>query len=236
MTDAEQARSRRRRKQAIVGAAGLAAVLGGGAIVATSLMSDSTDARVTEIGAPAPVAPATSASSAAGASAPSASATTTTKPASRPATTSTSSPAPKSPAERAKAAKEAGARSGVKAMHPLPPAAGADTVSAADVAVTQIGSLRDEAGQIKVMSARTDLTGYRELRWVADDGEAIGNARCSQTFRFSPDAEPAERPTFLICWRMSATRSVYTTATDLDGRPSKAASVAALDKQWNKLG
>jgi hypothetical protein len=87
-----------------------------------------------------------------------------------------------------------------------------------------------------VMSARKNLAGYRELGWVAGDGERVGSATCSQTFRFSAGMAPAEKPALLVCWRTSAGRSVYTVATNPGGRPSKQASVAAIDKQWKRLG
>jgi len=101
--------------------------------------------------------------------------------------------------------------------------------------ISESGSPTDRR-TLRVVSARGDLTGSRELLWVADGGHAVGKARCSQRFRFSPDAAVSEKPTLLICWRTSATRSVYTVAVDLDGRPSEKASVATIDKVWAQLG
>jgi hypothetical protein len=102
--------------------------------------------------------------------------------------------------------------------------------------VTNSGSLAKERRTLRIVSARGDLTGARELTWVADGGHPVGSARCSQKFRFNPKSAVSEKPTLLICWRTSATRSVYTVAVDLDGRPSEKASVATIDKVWAELG
>jgi len=101
--------------------------------------------------------------------------------------------------------------------------------------VTTSGSLKRDRRTMRVITARGDLTGQRELAWAADEGRAVGNARCTQNFRFNPGASVGERPTMLLCWRTSSDRSVYTVAVDLDGRPSTSDSVAAIDKAWSKL-
>jgi hypothetical protein len=101
--------------------------------------------------------------------------------------------------------------------------------------VSESGSLPVDRRTLRVVSARGDLTGSRELLWVADGGHPVGTARCSQKFRFAPSNEVTEKPTLLVCWRTSATRSVYTVAVNLDGRPSEKASVATIDKVWAEL-
>ena len=102
--------------------------------------------------------------------------------------------------------------------------------------VSESGSLPKDRRTLKVVSARGDLTGSHELLWVADGGHQVGSARCSQKFRFNAKSAVSEKPTLLICWRTSATRSVYTVAVNLDGRPSEKASVATIDKVWDELG
>jgi hypothetical protein len=102
--------------------------------------------------------------------------------------------------------------------------------------VSESGTLPKDRRTLKVVSARGDLTGSKELLWVADGGHPVGNARCSQKFRFNSKSDVTEKPTLLICWRTSATRSVYTVAVTLDGRPSEQASVATIDKVWAQLG
>jgi hypothetical protein len=224
-----------RRKLAIVGVVGLAAVLGSGAYVLTDRLAGDKPTATSEPVAVAPVTPATQSESTEPSATPSA---TPKKSAVRAPKSEAPSPAAavKSPADRAKAAREAGRKTGVKVQPPLPQSDADPSITPADLTVTQTGNLVKDRAMMTVVSARKNLAGYRELGWVADDGEQVGDARCSQTFRFSAGSKPAERPTYLVCWRTSANRSVYTTATDLVGRPSKTASVAAIDRQWQRLG
>jgi hypothetical protein len=132
--------------------------------------------------------------------------------------------------ERVAAVRSTAAKKGPGVLRPLPSPA---DVAAADVTVT---TSAQDGGTIKVVSARQDLTGYRELGWVADRGDEVGTARCSDTIRLSPDAAATEHPTLLICWRTSAQKSVYSMAVKTGGRPSAKASVAAIDAQWARLG
>lgn len=228
--DPDAVRRSRRRKQAAVGAVGLAAVLGGGAFLVTEAVTRDSGAPVPE--ALAPRAPASSVGTP----------VTPSKkaPSSRPPAVSVSrTPSPsasartKSAAERVAAARSAAAKDGVKVQRPLPAATVAGALE--DLTVTDSGSLRD-GGTLRVVSARGDLTGYKELGWVADDGDPVGPATCSQTFRFANSAKPARKPNLLVCWRTSGTKSVYTVTVDLDGHPSKRDSAAALTKRWNAMG
>ncbi len=117
----------------------------------------------------------------------------------------------------------------VPPKHPKP-------VAAADITVTASGSMPKDHHTLRVVSARSDLTGKRELAWVADAGQPVGDARCTQNFHIGPGAPARVRPTLLICWRTSAARSVYTVAVDVDHRPSAKASVEAIDRAWDELG
>jgi hypothetical protein len=103
------------------------------------------------------------------------------------------------------------------------------------VDVSASGTLAKDKKTFKVVSAHGDLTGQRELRWVADAGHAVGKARCTQNFRFNPQSKPSVRPTLLICWRLSPTKSVYTVLVDLSHKPSAKASAAAIDKAWRAM-
>ena len=227
--DPDAARRSRRRKQAAVGAVGVAAILGAGAFLVT-------EAVTRDSGAPEPaaLAPQPTATSAATSAAPA-------RKASRPPAVSVSrTPSPsasartKTAAERVAAARSAAAEDGVKVQRPLPAATAAGMLG--DVTVTDSGSLREDGGTLRVVSARGDLTGHQELGWVADDGDPVGSARCSQTFRFAGNTKPARKPNLLVCWRTSAAKSVYTVTVALDGHPSKQDSVAALAKRWNSMG
>jgi hypothetical protein len=108
--------------------------------------------------------------------------------------------------------------------------------AAAAVMATASGDVQKDHKTIKVVTSHSDLTGQGELAWAADAGHAVDGAKCTQNFRFNPGSKVGERPTMLLCWRTSATKSVYTLAVDVDRRPSEKDSVAALDKAWQKLG
>ncbi|MEU4241239.1 hypothetical protein [Actinoplanes sp. NPDC026619] len=91
-------------------------------------------------------------------------------------------------------------------------------------------------GSLRIISARSDLTGRRELLWAADGGRPIDKVNCTQNLHFSDDARPAIQPNLLLCWRTSATRSVATLLSDRGGHPSIADSVDTIDREWAGLG
>jgi hypothetical protein len=128
----------------------------------------------------------------------------------------------------------AAARAKAKAA-PMATATATATAGSTPVTIVTIGSLPVNHRSFRIVSGRTDLSAFRELAWRADAGQAVGDARCTQTFRFNASMPPGERPTTLLCWRTSATRSAYTLAVDLDKRPSSTESVALLDRAWNGL-
>jgi hypothetical protein len=239
---AEAARTSRRRKQTVVGVVGLAAMLGTGAFVLTDQLTandapPSSDTGALESHLPAGQGPENGGSAASSSAAPNSGSSRSAVGAASSAVVATSAK-PKTPADRARAAKAAGvqaARNGAGIRRPLPPQNG--TIVAADaLTVSNSGSHKHDGSTLRIVSARQDLTGYRELAWVADKGTAVGDADCSQKFRFSADTAAKEKPTLLVCWRTSAERSVYTVMVDPSGRPSKQDSVAALDKRWAELG
>jgi hypothetical protein len=101
--------------------------------------------------------------------------------------------------------------------------------------VSTSGSIVKDRKTMRVVSAKADLTGQRELGWAADDGHEVGAAHCTQNFKIG-DTEPRVRPTMVICWRTSAEKSVFTVAVDIDGKPSEKDSVATLNRVWSKMG
>ena len=117
----------------------------------------------------------------------------------------------------------------------LPAQPAAPTRVAVSPTVTNSGSLPKDHHTLRIVSALGDLSGARELAWAADTGHPVGTARCTQNFHFNPGSAVGERPTMLLCWRVSATKSVYTVAVDIDHRPSERDSVASIDKVWSKL-
>lgn len=97
--------------------------------------------------------------------------------------------------------------------------------------VSSSGSLPKDRRTLRVVWGRGDLTGQQELALVADAGRPVGSARCTQNFAVPP-APARVRPTMLMCWRTSPTKSVYTMLVDVERPPSEADSVAALDRVW----
>jgi hypothetical protein len=135
---------------------------------------------------------------------------------------------PQSVAEKWVEARAADDEPGSTVRRPLH-AAGDVVVSDAEVTVRTVRGIR-------VTSARRNLIGQRELAWVADEGEPVGDAHCSQNVRLSPDVPAAVRPSLLLCWRTSATKSVYTVQVDRRNSPSKQRSVALISKAWASIG
>ena len=229
--DPTAARRSRRRKQATVGAVGLAALMGGAAFLVTEHLTADSGTVATETGALAPMAtpsagrsPSSSSPASPGTSARSAAAVSKS---------ATSGLEPATTAERIAAARSAAAEAGNRVHRPLPTNPVAAAVDETTVTTT---TTRTDGENLRVTWSRQNLAGFRELAWVADEGRRVGDARCSQTFRFSTNTQARERPTLLMCWRTSARKSVYTMAIKIDGHPSVTRSVAALDAQWAKLG
>jgi cytoskeletal protein RodZ len=211
-----------RRKQAIVGIVGLAA-LGAGAYVATDHLTGSSP---TAQPAPPPVVEPTSAvaSPEPPTQTPEKKATTSEHSAAPSATPATKTRKQQIDEVRGTAAKAAG-----QVERPVVSA----TVDDADVTVKKVPV---GAGMLQVMSARQDLTGKRELAWVSgQSGDKVGEASCTQKISLVAGAPPKKRDTLLICWRVSTAKSVYTVAVNPKGKPSAALSVSELNKVWSSF-
>lgn len=231
----------RKRRQWIVTGAALIAVVGPGAY----LIADRDDAAVTrgpaaleQVGT---AAPSTSVSSMPAKAGPRATAPVNTRvaptghtkvappPASKPRTV-----APTKARERIQAARSKAAADGHPLQRPLTPPPG--------VAATGLKSYTERTRNLgngnilRIVSAKGNLSGQREMLWAADDGKSAGSSRCTQNFRFAANAEPAVRPTMLLCWRISDERSVVVLATAKSGNPSVEQSVQVLEAQWVRLG
>ena len=216
----------RRRKQVFIAVAGLA-VLGVGSALVTAQVVDDGKATTRDAAALVPVTPAESVSPEAPAS--------SAAPASSSASPSPSASAEaKAVAEEIAEARAAAAKDGVPLKKPV--RAEGDSAAAAEAKVVNTGSLSKDRATLRIVSARTDLTGQRELSLVAGAGEPVGNASCSQNIRPHAGAKAERQRNLLICWRVSAQKSVYTVAVDLDGDPSEQESVAAIDREWQALG
>jgi hypothetical protein len=89
---------------------------------------------------------------------------------------------------------------------------------------------------LRITSARRNLAGQRELSWIPDAGEKVGDASCSNKVRLAEGAPEMVKPTLLLCWRTTATKSVFVISVNPAGRPSKTTAVAAVDKEWRRMG
>jgi hypothetical protein len=110
-----------------------------------------------------------------------------------------------------------------------------DVYDGIPVTIKDTGNVQENRRSMRVVSAKGDLTGQRELAWPADEGTKVGDARCTQNFQFNAQSAPGIRPTLMICWRTSKDKSVYTVAVDVANKPSAQNSVAVLDREWNSL-
>jgi hypothetical protein len=231
--DWRAARRARRRGKAAVGAVGLAALLGGGAFLVTDLLTDKPETIATDSGALSPLTPPSLASDAPSPSESAARHGRSGTSASRAASpTPSPSASSKSAEQRIKDARKDAAKHGVPLMRPLP----AVTVPQDKITVTNSGSLQDPKGTVRVISARGDLTGQRELAWAADDGVAYHDAHCTQRLKFANNGTAETKPTVMMCWRTSATKSVVTVLVRPHGKPSMADAVTVLDRRWAAMG
>jgi len=117
----------------------------------------------------------------------------------------------------------------------LPQQYGITAVPPKSVSVTDTGSIRRDGETMRVVSAFGDLTGRRELSWVADTGVPVGDAFCSQNFHYSAPVAPGPNPSLMVCWRLSPLKSVISIAVSKTGTPTVQAGVAAIDRRWDRL-
>ncbi|HWS32325.1 MAG TPA: hypothetical protein VN408_06235 [Actinoplanes sp.] len=218
----------RRRRRWVAGVAGMAAVLGAGAYLATDriVTTDQTEAR-DSVAAPIGI-PTTAGSP--GEPAPAGPATQPTAGAAAALPEETRTPDPRVSSE-IEAARKKAAEDGVPVMRPR---TSKPRLTAKDVTVKDNGATGTDE-RLKVVSAHGDLTDYEEMAWLPDDPDPTGTTDCTHRFQLSSDMAPIERPTLLICWRVSADKSVYTMAINPTGKPSKKASVKAIEKAWAAL-
>jgi hypothetical protein len=149
-----------------------------------------------------------------------------------PSSAPSSRPAATRPSDSLKAQEEimAAREKAAKEGHPLQRA-----LSAKGNALVNERTENTSEGTVKVVTAKADLTGQRELLMAADDGTPIGQARCTQRLRFANAAAPREVPTVLLCWRVSAQRSVVTFAVSKTGKPSPQLSASIIKREWARL-
>ena len=233
-------REGRRRKHIVVGAVALAALLGTAAFLVTAQIVDRNDSTMTQdTNAIAPIQPPIRVTpTETNAATPAAKAVTSTKSAAKrsvsPVPSVPSSADAKSEADvkaEINAARSSAAADGVPLQRPLTAAGGLPPAQN----LTQRTEMTSE-GTVRVVTAKSDLTGQHELLMAADDGEPVGDVHCTQKLRFAQGSPARSFSGLLLCWRTSASRSVVTLATTKSNRrPSSAASAAIIDKEWAKL-
>ncbi|MFF5079104.1 hypothetical protein ACFY36_18770 [Actinoplanes sp. NPDC000266] len=237
MPDRQQQRRKQRAKQAVVGVAGLA-VLGAGAYFVTTQVTDrnaTTETR--DAGAMAPLASPATGTPPSASPEPTAEADTVAP--TKGAIKQTTSPAPSSADASAmeekvkqeiKEAREKAAKDGYSVKRPV---TADNKLPSGPVNARDVPS---EHGNLRVVSARYDLSGQRELLWAGDKGEKVGDMTCTQKFKFSNNLKASHKDNMLMCWRTTATKSVVTVIVDRTGKPSKAESAEAIKQEWAKLG
>jgi hypothetical protein len=212
-------RRSRRRKQAVVGVVGAAALLAGGAFLGLQLNRAERSALPEPASLAPPVEteePAPSPSE----QAPEPALTRTPGKATMPAEAVQLSPPPPPPSESLEAEASGAAQAAIAAAEP----------------VEERTELLDN-GTIRILSAQRDLTGERELSLAADQGRPVGQGiKCTTKVRVSTGAGSSSRPTTLLCWRTSESRSVVTMAVVPSGEPPMRSSVAIIGEEWARLG
>jgi hypothetical protein len=208
---------RRRRTPIVIGAVGLAAVLGGGAYVITDHLTEhgTETADVSALASPAavPTGPATASTAATQVSA-----------------SASESVAPEVRKQIDDARKKM-VEDGVGVKRPIPPQA---TAMVDDVKISTKGSLKD-GGILRMVTARGDLTGQRELAWVAGGVQKHRDVPCTQTFQFTSSSGPEKKANLLLCWLTSAKKSVVAIVVDPKGHPSRDKAVDAVEKTWRGM-
>jgi hypothetical protein len=209
----------RRRTWVVAGVAGLAATLGGGAYLTTAtIVNDDTNA--TQEITLHKIEPSNSATGGG---------TSSSSP--TPILDGSPSPLPSHVAEEIKEARRKMAKDGVAVKPPVPQRTTDPNV---EVERTEEGHLQ-KGGILRVLSARTDLTGQQELAGVAGGIKKYRNVPCTQTFRFSTNPAPKKRENLLMCWRTTPNKSVVAIVVDPEGKPSRDEAVSALEKKWRSM-
>ncbi|MET0417220.1 MAG: hypothetical protein ABW022_14510 [Actinoplanes sp.] len=224
------------RRWMIAGVAGVALLGGGGAYLLTATGDDATTPQ--EVGALAPVTPPSSSSSSPSSSpspSPSVSASPSPSPTASPsARKSTAAVKTTDPDEVRKEVMEARKRAeadGIELQRPVQTKGKAVAQNLVSTRMEQTAT-----GTIRITTARADLAGQQDQALAGDEGNPVGDARCTQKIQFTRSKPARDIPTTLLCWRTSDDRSVVTMAVVPNGRPHTAASLAIIDREWARLG
>jgi len=222
----------RRLKKAAVAVVGLAAV-GAGAYFGTTLLTGRPPSQVTGgPGALAPVAPTPSRTSGRPSAPPSEGPTPGPQIGTRNAVPQSARPSPTpSVADDEVAAAQVG-----RLLQASPEPAPSRMAIAGGAPVTVSAETGTDGSSIRVVTARFDLRGRWSPLSPGDHGRTEGDAKCTAKLAALPGGPAEERPTMLMCWRMSPLKSVVTVAIRPGARPLAGASVDVLDRNWAALG
>jgi hypothetical protein len=228
---------KRNRSKTIASIAGIAAVLGAGSYLTTTLIMNNNSGETQDVAAvraldpQGPAAPGPAASGSDGTSPGKAGGGKTVG-----GQAANPEPSFEEPSERVRKAREAAQKDGVKITRPLPVKDNPAGAAAAAAAKEQIIGSAKEGGTMRIVTVRGDLAGQREIGWVAGGIKKHGKVECSQRFKLYNEQKPKTRPSLLVCWRTSADRSVIVVDTKIGGRPAVAKSLSVIDREWRKLG
>jgi hypothetical protein len=90
-------------------------------------------------------------------------------------------------------------------------------------------------GTIRVVTARRDLSGEREMQLAGDAGEpAGGGTRCTSDITSQPEV-PLGGPATMLCWRMSEARSVITMTSAARDESLAAECADVISQEWARL-
>jgi hypothetical protein len=88
---------------------------------------------------------------------------------------------------------------------------------------------------VRVVAARSDLTGKVDLTMTVDHGQAVGDDFCTQNVRLVANGPVGIRSTVALCWHTSADLTVYTLLVDPKHNVTTAESAKALDEVWDQI-
>jgi hypothetical protein len=236
----EKARTRRRRRIAGIAAA-VAVALAAGSYATATWLHGRDQTGTGDVGALAPAVSGEPSAEPYGEPPPEASATPSTMP-----TAPTVGPAPGTRAAQRRSStpspvpspppmsdEDIAAAQVSRLLQPLPSRTGGVGVAAAGETVTVRNEVTPDGANVRVVSARADLTGQLKRLWAGDLGHLVDGARCTHNIRTDKQPVGQMRPGMLLCWRSTPGRSVVAVAT---GRPQEMYTAAVVAREWATLG
>lgn len=232
----EEHRARKRRRIAGIVAA-VAVAVGAGSYGATTWLGNRESTVTAEPGALGPMVSAAPAEPSAPPpstpSAPPVGIGPATKAAQRQSSTPSPVPSPPVPSLAALTDEEIASAQLTQLLQPRPTRSGAG-IAATGERVTVRNESTPDGANVRVVSARYDVTGGWKLLWAGDDGHFVDGGRCTRNIR--NDAQPLGqvRPGMLLCWHTSSSKSVVAIATG--GNPQEPFTAAVVAREWANLG